>query len=334
MVNIVLAGTGDIALKRHIPGLCEARSAVLYGFYNRTSEKALDLSKKYDARFYPTWEAVLNDPQADAVLICTPPSSHAQLACEALRAGKHVLLEKPMAETVRDARLIEKAADESGRLFMMLHVQRFYKPHMYAKEIADSGQIGTPLSIRTILCNADQSLLSGQPMPDWHGALANIGIHRIDLLRYLTSSEVTGVFCRSCRQIVSPTGYTTESDEYSSAILEFANGMSGMLITSRTSFHGEDRATQIIGTRGMVAAYYGGHDLVVETSDNGRRYYDLPDAHPQNVLELTDIHERFCQAIEKGQQSPVTAHDGVRSIEILEALKSSNRSQSWVSLGA
>ncbi len=332
MVNIVLIGTGDIARKRHIPALRNAAHAHLYGFYNRNPEKAAPLAAQYGAKLFQSWEEVLADPAAEAVLICTPPASHADLAVEALRAGKHVLLEKPMTLDLVQANRIKEAAEEAPGLFTMLHVQRFYRPHATAKALLAQGQIGRLLSIRSILGNGDTQLLSGEPLPVWQDALSNVGIHRIDLMRWLTGSEVTGVFCRRSRLTADAPGYTADADDHAQAILEFADGTAGMLIASRTCYHGEDRSTWLIGTEGTIITYHDGHDVVLIRRDGTRVVYDFPDSHPQKVLEPSGIHEEFALCIEQNLPSPVTVQDGIESIRILDTLERSNKEKRWITL--
>ncbi len=333
MLNIVIVGTGDIALKRHIPGILQSPSAVLYGFYNRTPSKAVVLAEQYHAKFYASWQQLLADPAVQAVLICTPPQSHEELTVQALAAGKHVLLEKPMAPTLQAAERMAKAAEHSKGILMLLHIQRFYKPHLRAKELLEHGAVGRLLSCRTYLGNADFALLQGKPLPDWMGALSNIGIHRIDLLQYLVGAPASGVFCRRSSLAGQTRGHALNGDDHTAAILEFKNGVAGSLIASRTSFHGEDRSTLLIGTEGTITTYSAGHDLILQRVDGERLVFDFPDSHPQSKLELTNIHELFCQAALGFIPTPVTAMDGAASIRTLEALEASNAEERWIEIG-
>jgi predicted dehydrogenase len=82
--------------------------------------------------------------ETDAISICTPPSSHAELTVRALQAGRHVLCEKPVALSLRDAEQIEEAAAASDRVVMIGHVIRYEPDHRAAKDLVEAGQIGTP----------------------------------------------------------------------------------------------------------------------------------------------------------------------------------------------
>lgn len=332
MVRIVIIGAGDIARKRHIPAIVQAEHGELYGFYNRTLSVTQALAEQYGARAFRSVDEVLADPQVDAVLISTPPMSHAELTMRALQAGKHVLLEKPMTLTVSEAEEIVSAEAASEARVTMLHVQRYYAPHARAKELLDRGEIGRLLSVRTYLGNADQSLLAGVPHADWKDALFNVGVHRIDLLRWLVGDEVDGAFCHRNQLLVKPLDPDSgrKVDDHAAAILEFRNGVLGTMIASGTSYHGEDRSTILLGTEGTITTYARDHELVVEKRNGERITYDFPGAHAQGVWELTDLHERFCKSILEGTGPEVTAYDGLQSIRIAAALEQSDKEGRWV----
>ena len=114
MVNIVLIGaTSDIARRRHLAGLTQAKSANMYGFFARTAEKVVPLAEQYGVKAFTDLEDVWNDKNVDAVLICTPTPSHSEIAVAALKAGKHVLCEKAMAISTEQARAVADAVNES-----------------------------------------------------------------------------------------------------------------------------------------------------------------------------------------------------------------------------
>lgn len=334
MVNIVIIGVGDIAKKRHIPAIQQAASGTLYGFCNRTWETTQALAEKYGVRAYHSTQEVFADPNVQAVLISTPPAAHAELAVQALRANKYVLLEKPMALTLPEAERIVDAQAQSGAKVTMLHVQRYYAPHAKAKELLDRGEIGRLLTIRTYLGNADVGLLAGVPHPGWEDALFNVGIHRIDLLRWLVGSEVQQVMCHRSQLLVKPADPEDPKtvDDHAVGIFEFENGVVGTMIASRTSFHGEDRSTVLIGTEGTITTYARAHELIVEKRNGERIAYDFPGAHVQGVWELTDLHERFFRSILEDRSPEVTAWDGLQSVKIAAALERSHKERRWVSL--
>ena len=102
MFNIGIIGCGKIAQVRHIPEYAGHPQARLSGFYDLNQERARELAEKWGGKAYSSWEEMLADPGIDAVSVCVANNAHAQLSIAALRAGKHVLCEKPMATTLAD----------------------------------------------------------------------------------------------------------------------------------------------------------------------------------------------------------------------------------------
>lgn len=333
MINLVIIGTGDIARKRHIPGILQSADAKLYGFYNRSVKKSEEAAKTYGGKAFASEEEIYADPAVDAVLISTPPVSHKALAVKALLAGRHVLLEKPMSLTVEEAEAMKEASEKTGAKLMLLHVQRFYEPHRKAKELLEQGEIGRLLSIRTFLGNGDADPEASVAVPGWQDVLFNVAIHRIDLIRYLVGSEVSQVFCHrsSLLGIVCPEDGQKEED-HMVGLFRFENGVMGTMISARTSYGGEDRSTVLLGTKGTITTYLDGHGLVLEKRNGERRVYDLEEGKNQKILELTDIHEQFCRCIEEDTEPAVTAKDGVESVKIAVAMERSDREKRWVGL--
>lgn len=333
MVNIVIIGTGAVAHMRHMPGMKNAQNGKLYGFFDCSIERAKEAAREYGGKVYQSLEEVYADPQVHGVIVCTPPSTHVSCAAGALNAGKYVLLEKPMTFTVEEAREIGAAEEKSGKKVMMLHVQREYEPHVTAKQLLDRGEIGKLLSYRTFLGNADPNVKNGVKTPWWHNALYNVGIHRIDLMRYITESEVVGVYCHRSRLMIREWDDASKvTDDHTVGILEHENGIVGTLITSRTSFHGEDRSTILIGTEGAITTYAGSHDLIVQKSTGETICYDFKSGHVQSTLEITNIYDEFCRCIEQNSVPSITARDGIESIRIAAAMEKSDREKKWISL--
>ena len=149
-VHWVVAGIGDIARKRVIPAIQAEPRSRLYGFVTRDPLKAAAYP---GARTWPAIEEAVADPEVDAIYIALPVALHADAAIKALRAGKHVLCEKPMAMNFAEA---ERMVDEgraasrasglaSGRLFGVSYYRRLYPKLIRAKQLIAEGAIGRPL---------------------------------------------------------------------------------------------------------------------------------------------------------------------------------------------
>src|SRR5205085_12421367 len=131
MLNWIVIGIGDITIRRVIPAIqAEPRSA-LYGIVTRDASKAAP----YGVRTWGSLEQALKDPAVDAVYVATPVFLHAPQTIQSLRAGKHVISEKPMAMNEPEARSMVQAAEQSGRLFGVAYYRRCYPKVQRAKHL-------------------------------------------------------------------------------------------------------------------------------------------------------------------------------------------------------
>ena len=191
-IRIGILGCGKIAQVRHIPEYADNPDCKLAAFYNPSRQRAEDMAAKYGGKVYDSAEELLADPEIDAVSVCAANYAHAELAIKALKAGKHVLCEKPMATTIEDCEAMAEAARESGKFLMIGHNQRLAKAHVKAKELIDEGLIGKILSFRTTFGHGGPETWSINPgKGTWFfdkkraamGAMADLGVHKTDLIQ-------------------------------------------------------------------------------------------------------------------------------------------------------
>lgn len=120
-IRVGLVGAGDNTRRRHIPGLQAIAGVSIVGVANRTAESTAKVAAEFNIpRSYPTWQALIADPEIDAVVIGTWPNLHCEVTCAALAAGKHVLCEARMARNLAEAKQMQKAAEANPKLVAML----------------------------------------------------------------------------------------------------------------------------------------------------------------------------------------------------------------------
>jgi predicted dehydrogenase len=201
MLNWIVIGIGDIAIRRVIPAIQAEPRSRLYGLVTRDPAKAAPYEVRDAVRDgmsggvrdgvkkWGTLDLALADPAVDAVYVGTPVFLHAPQTIQSLRAGKHVLCEKPMAMNEAEARLMLNAADESGKTFGVAYYRRSYPKVRRAKQLLDAGAIGKPV-LAELTCHA---WFDGQGSRSWlvdpakagGGPLFDIASHRIDVLNFL-----------------------------------------------------------------------------------------------------------------------------------------------------
>lgn len=186
MLNWIVIGIGDITKRRVIPAIQAEPRSQLYGIVTRDPAKAAP----YSARVWSSLDEALSDSSVHAVYVATPTFLHAPQTIQSLRAGKHVLCEKPMAMNLAEARSMRAAAAESGKILGVAYYRRTYPKVQRAKQLLAAGAIGKPV-LAELTCH---SWLDGtesarnwliDPAKAGGGPLYDIASHRIDVLNFL-----------------------------------------------------------------------------------------------------------------------------------------------------
>jgi 1,5-anhydro-D-fructose reductase (1,5-anhydro-D-mannitol-forming) len=190
MLNWIVIGIGDIATRRVIPAIQAEPRSRLYGLVTRDPQKATP----YNAQVWTSLGKALSSPEIDAVYVATPVFLHAPQTIQSLRAGKHVLCEKPMAMNEAEARSMVGGAEKSGRTLGVAYYRRTYPKVRRAKQLLDAGAIGKPvLAELTSHGWFDENAFDGKSDRTWlidpaqagGGPLYDIASHRIDVLNFL-----------------------------------------------------------------------------------------------------------------------------------------------------
>lgn len=249
---------------------------------------------------------MLTDPQIHVIHICTSPDSHAELAVRAARAGKAVLVEKPVALSLADFNAIIEAARQSGVPFMVGQTARFQPVHLELKQALDQGVIG-PLRALHVTWYAGHVWPGGWRA--WQldparcgGHLLHNGIHALDLAVWLFSSVPVRVFARGFRTF-APAVPTPDSFHI---VARFACGGMALLEVSYALQKRGDflRRVQAIGERGTL----------VHSTEFEPRLVSNTSQPPSAAVEDAMFHEiRHWLAVVRGEEEPIVKHEEVRS---------------------
>ena len=286
MFNIGIIGCGKIAQVRHIPEYADHPQAKLAGFFDLNQDRARALAEQWGGEAYSSWEELLADPAIDAVSVCVANNAHAQISIAALKAGKHVLCEKPMATTLEDCEAMVAAARESGKFLMIGQNQRLTKAHQKARELVENGTLGKILTFRTTFGHGGPETWSVDPGKNtWFfdkskaamGAMADLGIHKTDLIQYLlgetvveTTAKVTTLDKRGAD------GQLIGVDDNAICIYRMSGGAIGTMTASWTFYGAEDNSTVLYGTKGILRIYDDpAYSLKLITADGEKVLYEL-----------------------------------------------------------
>ncbi len=224
MLNWIVVGIGDIATRRVIPAIQAEPRSRLYGLVTRDPRKAAP----YNVRSFTTLDEALPDPAVHAVYVATPVFLHAPQTIQALRAGKHVLCEKPMAMNEAEARSMVKQAEEKGLTLGVAYYRRSYPKVLRAKELLDAGAIGKPV-LAELTCHewrdeagSPRSWLI-DPAQAGGGPLYDIASHRIDVLNFLFGQPY-----RATGHVANAVHHYPVEDN-ATVMIDYASGVRGIV---------------------------------------------------------------------------------------------------------
>jgi len=283
MLNWIVIGIGDIATRRVIPAIQAEPRSRLYGVVTRDPAKAAP----FGVRVWPTLDEALADPEVHAVYVGTPVFLHAPQTIQSLRAGKHVLCEKPMAMNEAEARNMVQVADETRKTFGVAYYRRSYPKVQRAKHLLAAGAIGKPVLAEL----TSHAWFDGQGSRSWlvdpakagGGPLFDIASHRIDVLNFLFGQPL-----RVSAQLSNVVHHYAVEDN-ATVMIEYAGGVRGIVDVRWHSKVNRDEC-RIRGTDGeMELSPLNGPDLV------------YPDAHeilPPHANLHYPMLENFVDAVE------------------------------------
>jgi len=267
-------------------------------------------------------EAALAAHEADAVLVVTPPETHAAVAAAALAAGKHVLVEKPLATTLEDARALVATADQAGKTLMVSQNYRFRPPARAAEQAVADGLLGEIVAVRIGFRRDTRTLF---PPGNFrytmrHPLLVDMTIHHADLLRAVTGQEVTQVFARGWRVPDSP----YQHDPAVVLVMALDNGATA---TYEGDWATRDPDTswnadwELLGERGRLRWTGGVADALtgeLSLAPHGEppRRLDLPTLPAADRLGAL---RAFRQAVEHGTEPETSGRDNLGSLAIVLA---------------
>ena len=246
MLNWIVIGIGDIATRRVIPAIQAEPRSQLYGLVTRDPAKAAPYQRASVLRRSTKRSPIL---QSHAVYVGTPVFLHAPQTIQSLRAGKHVLCEKPMAMNEAEARTMVQAAEESGKTFGVAYYRRCYPKVQRAKQLLEAGAIGKPViaeltNHRWFDGTGSRSWLV-DPAKAGGGPLFDIASHRIDVLNFLFGQPL-----RVTAQLSNVVHHYAVEDN-ATVMIEYESGVRGVVDVRWHSKVSRDEC-RIRGTEGEI----------------------------------------------------------------------------------
>ncbi len=250
-IKFAILGCGTIG-DVHARAINAADGAELVAVCDADKARAERYAEKYGVKAYTDYAELLKNPNIDAISICTPSGMHAEQSISALKAGKHVLVEKPMALTASDAKAVCDVALKSDKKLSVIFQLRYAEDISYLKEFISNGGLGT-LTFCDLYMKYwrdpsyyGASAWRGTFAMDGGGALMNQGIHGVDIMHYLCGApKLLGA---KAKTLV----HNIETEDTAAALVEYPSGALGVIEASTSSNPGLERRIEINGSRGYA----------------------------------------------------------------------------------
>jgi 1,5-anhydro-D-fructose reductase (1,5-anhydro-D-mannitol-forming) len=316
MVRFGIGGFGLHAVKRLMPGFANANNCRVTALSRRDPDRARESAREFGIEHaFASTADLCASPDVDAVFVATPDALHLADVLEAVRHGKPVLVEKPMAMNGDEARQMVDAAQAAKVMLGVAHIMRFEESVRWFRERVSSGTIGKPVLARATFVAPlatsartwinDPSLATGGP-------LADIGVHCFDTLRYVLGDEVRSVMAQASydsQWVVEASGTT---------LFEFARGtLATMSVSARAPYQ---TLLEIIGEDGILSAVNAlnvEHPVTLEL----RRGFDVVEKKEVlNDRAYTAQVEAFAAAVEERRPFEIPGEEGLQNQLILDAI--------------
>lgn len=316
-LGVGLVGCGAIARRAHLPGFRTAGAEVV-AFASRSRSSAEAAAADWGSgTVFDDWKALIDDPAVEAVDVCSPNRSHAEVAVVAAEAGKHVLVEKPMACTLQEADRMIAAARHSGVVLAVAHNVRFAAPFFTAHRLIAEGAVGEVVGFRAAFGHAGPQ--DWAPDATWFfdveqsggGALIDLGIHVADLIRFVVADEVVDVSALLSRR-------HDGVDDAAQVILRTAAGALGSFHASWKARPGPDHQLTVFGTE---ATLHLDRRTPLTMHRAGEKAEQVELREPP-----CDLFNGFVSACATGSAPPVTATEGRAALAIVDAAYRSDAS--------
>lgn len=315
-MNIAMLGTGRIADQELAPALAEVDGARLWSVLSRDPGRAHNFAERHGAgaanAVHTDLESLLADGDLDAVLIATPDKLHAAQCVAAARAGKHVLVEKPMATSDSDAQAMVDACDEAGVTLAVAYHMRWHAGHRKLAELVHAGRLGTLRHMRvqwTFHAQNDENWRASPDVGRWWG-LAGVGTHCLDQVRWLMTQSCGEIVVQE--NLIGRDVWEGPHDETALVSLGFESGATAEICSSvlfdapkRMEVYASETyavCDDTLGAHGAGSVSIGGEPLEFQV------------ANPY-AGEIAD----FVAAVGEGRAPEVGGREGKRNVEILVA---------------
>ncbi|MFW5985398.1 MAG: Gfo/Idh/MocA family protein [Halanaerobiaceae bacterium] len=325
--GVAIIGCGNI-FGVHAEAVQKYKNAELKAVVDIKKEKAVKAAAKYDCSYFTDYQEMLKEKEIDVVHICTPHYLHAPMSIDSLKAGKHVLVEKPMAENLDNAqKMIEVKNRHPEQHLGIVFQNRYNTTSQKARQLIQKGELGKLKGIKGIVTwyRNDDYYLQDEWRGKWEteggGVLINQAIHTLDLVQWL-GGELEAVKGNFDTRVIE----SIEVEDTADATLFFKDDKKGIFFASNCFstnspveivIHGEEGLLKLQNNNLILEKEDGSIDLRSEEGNDEFKSY-WGQGHESLISD-------FYNNIRENRQDYVTAEEGIKSIEIIHGIYESSK---------
>lgn len=318
-LNVGIIGAGRIgqvhakSITYHIP---QAKIVAISDIYYEGAKKVAESLGIPNA--YEDYHEILNNPEIDAVLICSSTDTHADIAVEAAEAGKHIFCEKPVDLTVAKIKKVIAAVEKAGVKLQIGFNRRYDHNFAEIKRLANDGKLGKLQTIK--ITSRDPEPPSIDYVKVSGGIFLDMTVHDFDMARFI-GGEVEEVYANAAVTVDEAIGEAGDVDTALIA-LKFKNGAIGVIDNCRKACYGYDQRLEVFGTGGQASAANDTPTNVSYINEKGNMtdkplYFFLE----RYMQSFTDEMTEFINAVQNDEQTKTTVNDGLEALRLGLAAK-------------
>lgn len=318
-LNVGIIGAGRIgqvhakSITYHIP---QAKIVAISDIYYEGAKRVAESLGIPNA--YEDYHEILNNPEIDAVLICSSTDTHADIAVEAAEAGKHIFCEKPVDLTVAKIKKVIAAVEKAGVKLQIGFNRRYDHNFAEIKCLANDGKLGKLQTIK--ITSRDPEPPSIDYVKVSGGIFLDMTVHDFDMARFI-GGEVEEVYANAAVTVDEAIGKAGDVDTALIA-LKFKNGAIGVIDNCRKACYGYDQRLEVFGTGGQASAANDTPTNVSYINENGNMtdkplYFFLE----RYMQSFTDEMTEFINAVQNDEQTKTTVNDGLEALRLGLAAK-------------
>ena len=314
-IGIGVIGCGKHAWMGHFPWYDRSKKVEIVAVYSRTEAHAKKAAKRWGAKaWYTDYKDLLQSDDIDAVSICSPVNLHKEMVIAAAKANKHILCEKPMALSSKEAKEMIRAIQKAGVILMLGFCHRFYQPNIKVKNLIEKGKLGKLVRYANKFAGDInyEGTWFAQKEKAGGGVIMDNCIHSVDLFRWLIGeAEIVSAFMETSVQKM-------EVEDTAIISLRSQKGVLGVIESSwSTPF--SPVTIEVYGSKGAAIVDYDRNELRYRLKgDSSWRIEKNRISYPEQAFggEI----DYFIDCIIKKKQPAVNGNDGLKSLRIMEAV--------------